>query len=490
MSDPRRAITVLTTASLMSSEPGPFTPRYYFALDTEQFYRFAPGSTATADDYEVFEPSGGTAGRFLRLAGVGGTMTVATLADLPDAQSGLAWVTSRGALYVCEAGTWRRLRVSSPRYAAAANLYISNAGSDDNTGLTSDSPLLTVAEVMARLADNPVATPVLHVLDSLNEDECFLNFAANKDGLHSLTIEGTPTVDLTTTIAAATAWNASGGTVGTIRGTASLASHVGKVFRISGGARDGAIGTLIRVESGTDILISPMRSALFYTDAVTPQVGDTIEVLSLPTFADNVTVSGGAVVYFSYLTLADGQHAFTADAGSQVYLSGCKVTSDIDAGYGSLLSLAGCYVTGSYRGQGASYADAYGCYLYQVTGRTNCDMRFGDVVIDNYATFDTYASAQIDADTFLWIDNPPSGAYAVSLDVGASLRASGTLAGRGLSSPNPAMVTLWSGARLFYTAAPSFTGTGTQMRIGGTTKNFTDLPFMNTTNGAVCAPIA
>ena len=488
MAEPRRAITVLTTASLMSSEPGPFTPRYYFALDNGQFYRFAPGSTATADDFEVFEPSGGTAGRFLRLDNIGGLAEYATTADLPDAQTGLAWVTNRG-LYVCESGTWRRTRATSPRHAQATDLYISASGDDDADGLTDTTPVRTVAEVMARLADHPVATPTLHVLDSLTESECFIDVKCNLDGQHSLSIVGTPTVALTTTISAATAWNASSGTVGTIRGTSSLVSHVGKVFRISGGARDGAVGTLIAVESGTDVRISPMRSALFYTDGVTPQVGDTIEVLTLPTFASNITVASG-LVYFSYLTLADGQHAFTAATGSQVYASGCKVTSDLDAAYAALVSLSACYVTGSYRAQGGAYADAYGCYLYQITGRTNCDMRFGDVVVDNYATFDTYATGQIDADTFLWIDSPPAGAYAVSLDVGASLRASGTLAGRGLSSPNPAMVTLWSGARLFYTAAPSFSGTGTQLRIGGTTKNFSDLPFLNTTNGAVCAPIA
>jgi len=489
MAEPRRAITVLPTASLMSSERGPLTPRYYFAVDNEQFYRFAPGSSATADDYNVFEPSGGTAGRFLRMAGAGGIATYDVVGDLPDADTGLAWVTNRG-LYVCEDGTWSRTRVTSPVTANAANLYVSSTGSDAADGLTEDTPLATIAEVMRRLAEHPVATPTLHVLDSLTETECFVDFRANKDGLHSLTIEGTPTVALTTTIAAVTQWNAGAGTVGTVRGTASLTSHTGKVFRIAGGTRDGAIGTLIAVESGTDVLFSPMRSALFYTDLVEPQVGDTIEVLTLPTFASNITVSGGAVVYFSYLTLADGQHAFTCDTGSQVYVSASRITSDIDAQYASLLSLSGCYVTGSLRGQGASYADAYGCFLHQVTGRTNCDLRFGDTVVGNYVTLDTRGSAQIDVGTFLWIDTPPAGAYAVSLETDALLRAEGLLVGRGVSSPNPAAVTLWSGARLFYSTAPSISGSGTQMRIGGTSKLFSDLPFMNTTNGAVCAPIA
>jgi hypothetical protein len=94
----RRAATIIapatgqTGAEKIAAEPGFPKPVYYLTLDTFDLYKFVPGDTSTADDYNVIDPQGGgTSGRYIRIVPGGDPLGD----DLTDADATLTVAQGR-----------------------------------------------------------------------------------------------------------------------------------------------------------------------------------------------------------------------------------------------------------------------------------------------------------------------------------------------------------------------------------------------------------
>lgn len=428
--------------------------------------------------------SGSTAGNIIAAcvssSTSGSLAPVPTLADLPTSATAeqTCWVISRRSMYVYDGSTWARTLTTDPSFATTDTVYVNpSTGSDDGTGTVAD-PLRSVAEVIARLGNNPVNAPAGWMTISLQSSvtETDINFSCNT-GSQSIVLwqdQADVSVALTTTISASTAWNVPTGTVGTIRGTSSLVPHVGKIFRISGGPRDGAVGFIIAVE-GSPSVSYVCAAGLWTIGNTTPQIGDTIEVLNLLSGPATCKIGKQAVVYFAYLSMLSGLHAMYADGG-QAWLTGCVFNGGCDAGTGSIMSVIGCGASGSFGGIRAEnpggYAEVWNSYISGINARAGGQVHFGGIVAFDRITADP-SGLLLNDSSFLWTEDASAGAV---IEVGASalFRSAGQIGGRNANGSTVGTILLHSKGA-YVGPVPTISGVGWQMGVGGVNKNFADV---------------
>ena len=405
--------------------------------------------------------------------------------------------TARNSLYVQNGSTLERTRTTAPSFASLTDIYVSPATGDDENDGTVGAPLASLAEVFARLGDNPIEpstgnTMTVHILDSITNEECFVDVRAPKNGQHFLVLQGEPTVTLTTTLAAVTPWDvaAGAGVVGTVRGTASLVPHVGSICRIAGGDRDGTIFALRAVESGTDIVFANGAFGLWIPGPMVPEVGDTVEVLSLPTLAESVIFRGDAVVFGAYLQLGGASHSILLESGAQVYLSACKVSGGLDTSGGALLSMVGCYASNPVRSYGGAFVEVYESVVQALTCHTHGEMHVGDTIVDQTCVVGPMGMLSVEDGYFMWFETASAPGPVLRLETAATVDSPGTISGRGITAGGAGRIVLGSRAGLSYATGdpPSIGGAGQQLRIGGTNKDYADLPYTDPTNLATMAP--
>ncbi len=419
---------------------------------------------------------------------------VATLALLPsDAPvNSICWVASRGGLWVrsTEDGTtaWRRTRVSDPKWAARTTWYISSAGSDDADGGSSDAPLRTVGELFARLADNPLPAGVtVYVLTSLNESRLAFQGNNEPDNTHWLYFEGVPTVAATGTVATVTNWSGASNTDGVITGSSSLVPHVGKLLRITGGAREGARFWIVKNTTGTTVRITPVLDGSYSPTTTNLQVGDPYEVLSLPHLADTLTVVHGTDVQFALVSLGTSDNAHGILVNGAATFDGCQLYG-VDVNGGGAAVLYGCRIGQNIRSQGEGSFEAYGCVAYGTTIRMGGSATLSNhVVQDNRFNIESGGTVRVNSSSVLAIYN--YGAGAVSLEGLAKLYVGGYLIGKDITG-DPAMVMIGSSASVVYAHVPTITGTGVESLVGGYERDFADWPYIHPDNGAAAVDAA
>jgi hypothetical protein len=418
-----------------------------------------------------------------------------TVAGLPSVaeEGALSWVIKRGRFFQRLGGDWvSRPETSDPAWASAS-LAISSSGDDDAPG-TSGAPIRTLAEWRERTSRLAIGQATLTLLDSLTaETDITLGGACDADLDRWLYVTAAPAVLLSTTLSAVTPWalDASTNTVGTVTGTASLVAYAGaaglagKLWRIVGGARGGACGVLGRSEGAGALVFVPPISALYAVDTVTPQAGDTIEVLEPLTLAERLRVGVGCNVFLDGVALGiGGNHDVQVPAGSKLWASGCAFSGGIDALQAGAVELTGCALDGSVRAEGdgaggSSRIEVRGCHARALEVRGGGVAIFSDIVTTYQMTLEAMSSALV-ASGFVFFDSLAS--TALSLGKRSLLDAAGVLNGRGTTG-TPARVVAGKGAMLAYSAKPNIAGTGSEWSANGSTGNFSALPVSGGVDG-------
>lgn len=416
---------------------------------------------------------------------------VATLANLPvSAPNGMSvYVQSKHRDYEFINGTWYSTNRTDPSLASATDWYIDNvSGSDENIGTDPAFPLQTIAEWSARMGQTPLTTsPVLHIVGNLTEDAPIFSFVQGV-GCFGITVTGDPIVTIDTTISAVTPWDQQAGVVGTIKGTASLAGTGGSIYRIVGGARDGALGVIVANEGGGgDVMVTPAAFGLWAPSLGDDlHVGDRIQILSLPTWANNVTVTGNCYVFFSYLHFTSvDSHGIEAMNQAQLWLSACTIDAGCDSNTGCFLSQIGCNssaATSTCRSEGQeSYAEQFNSYVSTGTVRINTTFATGENVIKGYYTVNTQGFLQLGGAN--WFE-ATIGQYCINILENATFYAPNyAIGGRNNNiGGGSARIVIHNGGSMDYDIVPTIAGTGNDLLIGGTAKAFSDANFVNTTN--------
>lgn len=419
-----------------------------------------------------------------------GFAPVDNFAALPSGvnEGTMRYVTSRQSVYAYVGGVWTRTRITDPSVANSEWWVSASTGSDDNPG-TELLPIQHISEVVGRIGDNDVGQITIHVMDDLVEEDLIIAGKCAADGLHRIYITAAPTVVLTTTLSAVTQWDVSSSTnvVGKITGTASLTGHAGKIFRISGGPRDGAYGVIGTLESGSAMQFAPMQFGLFTPGLVQPQVGDTIEVLTQKHLCNKLTVEPGCVVFVDGVQIGDGStHGITTSPTGQLWLSACKLDMGVDSGNASFISIISCAVNQSARAEGyACFLELYGCYANQVTSRSNSEVDVGDSVLHGILSINTKGEGFIVWGTFAYFDALPAGYACVFLGADALFSMnSASLGGRNIDSATTGKVVVAAGGHFYYSSKPNIGGSSTDYYIGGTMKATAAIPFVNTANNS------
>jgi hypothetical protein len=248
-------------------------------------------------------------------------------------------------------GVWQRQLASSNVLGQTA-WFISEAGLSSNSGLTASSPI-TELERQARwgrTAQSSANTTVTY----LDTPSVICNYDwRNGPEAANLTITGVTTQAKTGTITVVTALNRGTQTPWSITGTGLGAADVGKIIRITAGARVGAYARIAKDLGANAVRISPFGTASLTSfqgfTPVTPQVNDPFEVLNLITLqcgtmrfsqGSNLTPyfpsTGHNVVNFDLITI-DGGSAFQGSLNSE------NITITLTRGIYKRLGLAGPY---------------------------------------------------------------------------------------------------------------------------------------------------
>lgn len=419
---------------------------------------------------------------------------VSTLSLLPsDAPlDTLCWVRSRGGLWLRsrEEGTtaWRRLRVSDPKWASRDTWYIGAEGNDDNDGATEQTLLRTTGELFARLADNPLTTGVtVYVVDDVNETELCFQGRNEPDGVHWLYFEGLPRVAATGTIASVTNWTASTNTAGIITGSSTLVPHVGKLLRITGGARAGARFWIVKNTSGVTVRISRVLDGPYSPSSVSLQVGDPYEVLTLPHLTDTATIVSATDVQFALVDIGTTDNAHGIIVNGAAIFDACKLYG-LDVFGGGQVTLYACSVGRSVRAQGDGAVGATGCLVDGTTIRSGGTAILNDHVIQaGKLVVEKGSLVRTTDNAFLAVYDYSVGA--IEVESLGQLHVNGYIIGTGITG-DPAMITVGSNGSVVYSNEPTITGSLVESLVGGYERDFSEWPYIHPDNGAAVVDAA
>lgn len=306
------AVSTLTAVRLVpilnASVPTPATGRTVFSsIDLADLAQKLPDGLT----YPLAGGGGGTgSGAYPTVAALK-AITSTILASLDDGVS-LAYVTPLRSWFVWEAsstvaddtsdflsvavtangvaaGRFRRLDWAHPSWRTQTAWFVSTAGSNENDGLTSGTPVLSDVEIQRRWGlGQRVRLSVAVTITYAQSPTTPTNFNIECAATGSLKLVGTPTVTKAGTVL--TAVQAQVRTVGAelawaITAVGLGAADVGKIAVITAsgtGGNVGAYAAVLKDETGGKVRVSPFitfnGTVLATTTAVTPLVGDTIEI--------------------------------------------------------------------------------------------------------------------------------------------------------------------------------------------------------------------
>lgn len=463
--------------------PGGITPIANLAANSEVYvktvrdwFRWEPTSLATADDIEVVNPTanGANQGRFIRL--------------------------------------FR----ANPSWRGQPAWFVSTAGSDENDGATSLTPVKTDLEILRRWGIGKRARLSVPVTITYAQSPTGqTNYAVEVVSGGSLTLVGTPTVTKAgTTISAVQTQVRTAGAEApwAITGTGLGASEVGKFVVITASGTPANINAYARVlkdETGGKVRVSPFGTYASTTSPftqATPQVGDTIEIREMATVlsvglistvagANDVPLASPTrnAVVFDSVTL-DGNASSTNGAVSTDRLSvhyARTVLKDV-----LLTGVVGSTGVHSLNGSGTAGASL------SVRGTSVIFRQSG--LSSNFLTVSFGGSVTMLADTYLQncglsvargaiantqgigvFDRVASNSGIV-VNAGGFCQQTGAVADWGTANGGHG-VTVQSSSGYSYATKPTVNsglGAGREAQVGGTDKLYSAVPYVEATNNA------
>lgn len=380
--------------------------------------------------------------------------------------------------------------------------FLSSAGSDANDGLTAAKPLKTFARLSQIIGpiSRTAGDIVINVGSSPPTDALNMNVGI-ADGT-GLAIRGTPVVQATGTLTGVTVANVGANTPWSIADAGlagGWAAHVGKLVRITGGARAGNYARVVKDLGAGAARISPFGNVAVGVgvpafQVVTPVIGDPYEILSPPTVRAGglnfrLLSQSGVVVASSFLRNAVTFDGVTLDGntmlagvdgrlvpvvfkqsigtglymGSDYVIAGGGGFDGSAAGIGSLVNLDGVGVMGNFLVYQNASAVALNNTIFQ-NAALSCG---GTLTVFGLSFFDRAA-----ANNTLLVNQ------------GGYCRASGATWGTANAGHG---VIVTSGSRLSYNTKPTVNatlGAGREAQVGGTDKLWAAIPYVEATNNA------
>lgn len=276
---------------------------------------------------------------------------------------GITVVAARGG------GRWHRLTSVHEAWAQQLTWHLKPVtGNDENNGATANTAIKTIAELMRRLPRTRINTYTVNLLESISTSEILL-LDGLSDFLGYVNFVGIRTQVATGSVTATDAYNSATKQDGTITDSAKAndfwAAHLGRLVVLTSGANVGAWAWVDKNFAGT----KKCRVSMFWNmdlfDVVSPQVGDTYAIYTMPiAWGAKTTVTGGTFswkdIRFAlnddFLLFAAGNNIFQScdfdvscheigTAGGVTDLLGCRVACQAMA-YAGNANLDGCYMKG------------------------------------------------------------------------------------------------------------------------------------------------
>lgn len=197
-------------------------------------------------------------------------------------------------------GRFIRALLGNPASRQQASWFVSTGGIDEASGLTALAPLRTDAEIQRRWGPSPqIATAVTVTYVDSPTTQTNFDLQLLTDG--SFKLLGTAANVLTGAISAVTTQNRATQTPWDVTGVGLGAAHVGSIIEITASATPanvGAYAVVLKDLTGGKVRVSPFGTASVNIGApfaaVTPGVGDTFAVRSMPTLSvGTVTIRNG-----------------------------------------------------------------------------------------------------------------------------------------------------------------------------------------------------
>jgi len=375
----------------------------------------------------------------------------------------------------------------------------SGLASDDGDGLSLTTPLLTHAELMRRVrAGGVTAGYSVHVMSASAAENLVINPQLTAVGF--IYYFSSPTALFSGTLTAVTNCSEATGQDPLITDTSlpvswTASGLVGKVVRITGGARAGT-QFVVQKDMGTkQARISQPQNGIFSNSVVnTLQVGDPYTVYSFPKLGSLVSIDihggNGAQAAFSDLDVgAIGSHS--VEVKGIAFFDSCILNGFDGTDAGAEIQFYNCAFVGGCRA-------VSGAKLLLRQGTSGgCEARTGSAItLINHSCQGGNIAASSDG----YIEVSSTG-YASVFDVTVGALASpfgrlnivGRLWGKSVAGPR---LSVKSGAAVVYdsTKPIAMTGTGVETTIGGVNKTYAELAsgpgYVNPTNFASVVQLA
>lgn len=394
-------------------------------------------------------------------------------------------------------GQWIRKLKPSQFWARQSNFYLDPLnGDDENTGLTAQLALATVAEfkrrVLSRVHETNSARYEItcHVLNDVDEDiaiEC--NWTTSFAISQLVTFDGYlgAVTAATGTISAVTAANPATNQEYTITAPLTWSSYIGKICVIASGPRMGTRFIVLKDLGSNQVQIS-MPGTEFDFASSSVQVGDSFQILELPQFGNVLTVSGTGGIVLKFLQL--GRDSGTDFNVNNNYLvtDACSC-DDIYLDYGSYCNMLNSIVLNHVHLLNHSHLNFFNSACLSTTIVNDA----GIVSFSNFTAFGQISSGTPtgyfevgDADYGGWLACF-DGTTAITIGNGYTMfcEAGSRIWGKNFTGTR---IVIKPGGGLFYRSglAPSIAGTGAEISVGGVggPTTYSQLPAMNINNGA------
>lgn len=268
-----------------------------------------------------------------------------------------AWVTNQGSWYYMPAdtgtpdastcvaavggGNWIRGIEGFPGAHTVGSWFVDSIlGDNANDGLAAGAgrAVKNCAEIVRRIAKQ-VIDGIVVLVSVVGDDTAAQTFTFYLANNAFIAFTGTRTVLNTYVLSAATAWNEATGVVGsyTLTGAPNITAlgYLNKLARVNGGARDG-VKAGIANDLGSGVFNANFGDQSIY-DVTEPQVGDSLQVYSVPKLGGDVQISvfGEGILFLEALDIGTigASHGSGVHAGTVQFI-GC-VLRGIDAFQGA-----------------------------------------------------------------------------------------------------------------------------------------------------------
>lgn len=414
-------------------------------------------------------------------------------------------------------GYWiRDLEAGEPAGASRPDQYVNSASviaSDDNYSGQDDFVLSTMMEAVYRIGKQPVDGYDIYLTQVNGSGIIYVYIASDVSG-SSFTIDlkmindgtvafiGAKTVISTHTITSVTPYNTTTGVVGsyTLSGAPVLTPNLGKFVRINAGPRLGWKASISKTP-GAGVFQGTWSDQGSNGAAVEPQVGDAVEIYSIPQIRGDMRINcgpsgtnGGTIIFQDLEMGVPGSDHSVIVSGGQVYFIGCQLYG-LDFYEGVSYGLVNtCHVTecrsyGFVECAGSTFATGGGANL-AARGRgivhvsSRCLMQDGGMT----AGHPTEGPGHIRCDANIAVANYITPGVIVYPGSSVTLSEVATIY---QSNGSPLAVQVFSGGQMFYATgkAPVITGTAPtgDYKVGGTAKAEAAIPYLEALNGAVVA---